>query len=146
MEKNENQRLRFQARSAVAVMAVTLSVLATAGLAYAGNPKDKKPNDNKEEATQVYNHTYDEVFQAAQERIERNGWFIDKADKDKGIIITAAIDKKCPIDIHIESVSPKPETRVTVRWRCQGWALRHYSHDLGDGYLSGLQKVLATYR
>ncbi|MGA2327731.1 MAG: hypothetical protein ABSH05_15715 [Bryobacteraceae bacterium] len=143
MEKNENRRFRFQSCSAATAVAVTLSVLATAGLAYAGKPKDKK-----QEATRVYRHTYDDVFQALQEAIERQGDFIDHVDKDKGTITANCGKMMCTptYEVQVVSVSVAPETRVTIRVTTKGHLCGNIWEGVANGLLGRLQIVLATYR
>jgi hypothetical protein len=94
-----------------------LVVLPAASLAPAAPAKD-----TDEQTTQIYQHTYDEVFQAAQDSIERLGCAVKNADKDKGIITGDGVcatgpgghTHKVAFDMLIETVSPKPETRVTI--------------------------------
>ena len=75
---------------------------------------------------QVYFHTFDECMDAAPTAIERLGWKITNVDKDKGTIAGAVPlgyplpgfvpsgASEQPFEIHIETVSSKPETRVTL--------------------------------
>jgi hypothetical protein len=102
--------------------------------------------DQNYESTHVYQHTYDEVFQASQEAIERLGYFVTGKDKDKGTISGNDADGRISFDIHIEALNTKPETRVTMnvkfKWcfSCAG-----SSKDAERRLSIQLQKVLATY-
>jgi hypothetical protein len=110
-----------------------------------------KDNPERLGFSRVYSHNYDEVFEAAQETIERQGLFVKDKDKDKGIINVEGEypdpywgNVKMTFQIYVESVSSKPETRVTDRdveckrgRACWGF-FRSFPIEL--------QKVLATYR
>jgi hypothetical protein len=145
----------------------TLVVLATASLA-SGVPKDDKDEDGNyypAELTQVYQHTYDEVFQACQDTIERRGLFVTATDKDKGTISGSGKGSEAVyrggskntlfFSMHIELLNSKPETQVTIRAH---WA-RKWPHLVVGGSMSSernhaweeemavaVQKVLSTYR
>jgi uncharacterized protein YndB with AHSA1/START domain len=126
---------------AVGILAVVLGVLATVSFASSAFGKDKP-----EEFTRIYNHTYDEVFQAAQEAIERKGWFVTNADKDKGTVSGHMVNAKHAFEMHIETVSPKPETRVTISVNAKGLGMGPFRRTSAEGFLSELQKVLVTYK
>lgn len=132
-------------------LVIALVVWAAAFLVPAAQAKDN-PEDN----TRVYRHSYDEVFQATQEAIERIGCFVKDTEKDKGIITG---NGKCArggpgylfnveFQIKIETVSTKPETRVTLTMKTKGTFLgaqgpaRNFRNDL----FMELQKVLVTYK
>jgi hypothetical protein len=132
---------------AVAILVVVLGVLATVSFASTAFGKGKP-----EEFTRIYNHTYSEVFQATQEAIERMGMFVAAKDEDKGTIsgngqyqgMTGAGQPRkisMTFEIHIESVSAKPETRVTIL-KIHGGFFKAFASDL----FSELQKVLVTYK
>jgi uncharacterized protein YndB with AHSA1/START domain len=118
-----------------------LGVLATASLAPAVPGKD-----NPEDFTRIYRHTYDEVFQAVQEEIERKGWFITDADKDKGTITGTFTDRKYTFEIRIETVSPKPETRVAMNFNWKEHRTGPKYKAVALTFFSELQKLLATYK
>ena len=105
-----------------------------------------------EDFTQVYTHTYDEVFQAAQEAIERMGMFVTEKDKDKGMIsgnghLADPPYDKVVFELHIEPVSPKPEVRVTVDAKARAPIGRWFTpKDFSYKLLAQTQKVLATYK
>jgi hypothetical protein len=121
----------------VAVMALTSAFLFPAAQA----------KDKPEDSTRVYQHTYDEVFQAAQKAAERLGWSVTTADKDKGAITGNGVNDntKNLFEAHIESVSAKPETRVTVVLKLTGLSGRGGRQYFTNQFLSELAKVLATY-
>jgi hypothetical protein len=73
---------------------------------------------------------------AAQKALFRQGRAIKKADKDKGIITVSGYD------VHIETVSPKPETRVTLDIHVKDTLTRL---KLAGRFFVELQKVLSTY-
>jgi len=112
---------------------------------FAGPSASAAPNKDKE-FTQVYQHTYDEVFQAIQETAERKGYFITDKDKDKGTITATSGNRKVDFYMHVETLNTKPETRVTVMPKLKGTKLfgAGLAQDSED-FLSELQKVLATY-
>jgi hypothetical protein len=116
-----------------------LVVLTVASLA-PGAPK----KNEEHEITQVCQHTYDEVFQASQDAIERAGFFVTAKDKDKGTISGNGAAGKFTFEMYIEPLNTKPETRVTMHGRGKHWDWRYTSSQL-DAILSELQKVLATY-
>jgi hypothetical protein len=93
-----------------------------------GSGAPNKDNIQNEEPTQIYQHTYDEVLQAAQDAIGRRGMFVTATDKDKGTISgngshvpkggTAV--QEWTFDIHIEALNTKPETRVKIDCEWKG--------------------------
>lgn len=142
MQNSKNPGLRFRCHSITPALAVLLGALAASGWVFA---KDT----GVFHATRVYSHTYDDVFQAALEEVERSGCPLENADKDKGIITYADHGYfKCTYEIHVESVSPKPETRVSVDHRCKvSWIdKKSMVASFGESYLGAVQKILATYR
>jgi hypothetical protein len=146
MRENEHLRYRFLGRLSVMALAALLGVVVIAPLAPAAPKKD-------DTASQVYQHTYDEVFQAAQEAIERMGLFLGDKDKDKGTLngngpyqepgFTGTF--KMIFDIHIETLSTKPETRLTINTQVKGMVARHELQSFNQRFLSEVQKALATY-
>ncbi|HKI12553.1 MAG TPA: hypothetical protein VKA02_10590 [Candidatus Acidoferrum sp.] len=147
MRENEHAQYRSLGRLSVIALAALLGVLVTTSLANAVPQQDK---DQK--YTRVYPHTYDEVFQASQETIERMGLFVADKDKDKGTISGngrynpdgGPLSKNCTLDIHIEALNTKPETRVTIHAKVKG-VISGWDGPLKDRFLIELQKVLATY-
>jgi len=154
MRENEHGQFRSLGRLTAAALAALLGVLIFGGFAAAlpkpGGALSGVPNKDKDqEFTRVYQHTYDEVFQASLETIERMGLFLTDKDKDKGTISgNGAYDfggnrpRKGTFDIHIEALNTKPETRVTINAKFRGmkdWAFP-------ERFLSELQKVLSTYK
>jgi len=112
--------------------------------------------------SQIYNHTFDEVFQACQEVIERQGRFIAEKDDAQGTISikpavgqpVGRLDAHFVCQIRIETVSTVPETRVTIRVHTAAqkhfWynplEINKFGHQTANETLVYLQKVLATYR
>jgi hypothetical protein len=127
---------------AVAILVVVLGALATVSFSSSAFGKNKLDEECTD--TRIYQHTYDEVFQAAQDAIERKGWFVTNADKDKGTISGHMESPKVTLEIHVEPVSPKPETRVTFSIMCN--SKYRYRMQPVNSFLSLVQKVLATYR
>jgi hypothetical protein len=129
---------------------VTLVLLAVAFSvpAVAGKDKDDQP-------TRIYTHTFDEVFQATQETIERLGLTVMNTDKDKGNIggdgsyrMRNGDFAKVNLVAHVETISSKPEVRVTLALKIKapplegGMARNNFVPD----FFNELQKVLSTYR
>ena len=137
MSQDNRQRQSPLSRIPVATaIAVAIVVLAVACLML-----DAHAKDNPDDFTRVYAHTYDEVFQAAQTAVERLGWFVTSQDKDKGVVVVD-YGKKHYLEVHLETVSAKPETRLTiVVFTCRTCSRRIPA----DMLFSELQKVLATY-
>jgi hypothetical protein len=155
MLRNECGRSRCSVGATVGKLAlITLVVLSVASLAPGAPNKDK---DQQEEFTRIYQHTYDEVFQAALDAVERMGLTpTDKdKDKDKGTISGNGVYQqmtgvgprnfKTTLDIHIETVSAKPETRLTINAHMQGVIGRTWEKTFKQNFLIEVQKVLATY-
>ncbi len=143
MPENENVRYRTLGLSSLIALAALLGVLIFGG--YGAPPASATPNKDKE-FTQVYQHTYDEVFQAIQETVERKGYFVTDKDKDKGTFIATSSNRKVDFYLHVETLNTKPETRVTVIPKLRGSKLfgSGLAQDSED-FLKELQKVLATY-
>jgi hypothetical protein len=114
--------------------------------------------DKPEDFTRVYRHTYDDVFAATKDTIERMGMFVAEEDKDKGFIsgrgdyqtsnAYGPVNKPMTFEIRIESVSPKPETRVSIiNIHHKGWIASMGLHRyFAVNLLTELQKVLSTYK
>jgi hypothetical protein len=111
------------------------------------------------QSSQIYDHTFDEVFQACQETFERDGLFIVDKSKDKGTLTAKSAgqtdkDDRYAFDVRVETVSNKPETRVTViahlvsPWhKLVGKSFyERLAQNSSQGFVVKLQKVLATYR
>jgi hypothetical protein len=142
----------------VIAVALALGVLTVCGNA-ASSPKPggavpALPNKDKDQVfTQIYMHTYDEVFQASLEAIERMGLFVTAQDKDKGTISGKGshqqkgvqLPRDWTFDIHIETLSTKPETRVTINASSRGWVLASEKAAFKQDMASTLQQVLSTY-
>jgi len=149
--KKECGRSRCPVWATVGRLAVMLVVLMVAACATMG--PEPRIKDTDQGVTQIFRHTYDEVFQASEEAIERQGWFLDATDKEKGTIsgrgsaLVAGV--KGVFYIHIETLNTKPETRVTFISR-ENNAFRSNGIDTsvngGHRFFPELQKVLSTYR
>lgn len=156
MRRNVCGRSRCSVGTTVGKLAVMLVVLTLAASA-PGTPKDKDQDGNyyPQELTQVYQHAYDEVFQACQDAIERKGWFVTDKDKDKGTIsgkAPATYFSAFVFSMHIESLNTKPETRVTINGHSAqkgrflvGANTRNEVHQNEVGLITEVQKVLSTY-
>jgi hypothetical protein len=142
----------------VVAVALVLGVLIFGGYAAAvpkpgGAPPAAPSKDKDQVFTQIYLHTYDEVFQASLEAIERMGLFVTAQDKDKGTISGKGshqqkgvqLPRDWTFDIHIETLSTKPETRVTINASSRGWVLASEKAAFKQDMASELQKVLSTY-
>jgi hypothetical protein len=114
-----------------------------------------RPTGPRADYPEVYLHTFDECLDAASTAIERLGWKLTNVDKDKGTIagIGYLPIGPLPFEIHIETVSSKPETRVTLV------LLKTYNSTLfgrrdpegqakawGEWFSREFTKVLATLR
>jgi hypothetical protein len=156
MVQKKHEGFWWAKRAGVVAAALVLGVLIFGGYAAAlPKPGGALPAAPKKEeaASQVYQHTYDEVFQASQEAIERMGLFLGDKDKDKGTLngngpyqepgYTGTF--KMIFDIHIETLSTKPETRLTINTQVKGMVARHELQSFNQRFLSEVQKVLATY-
>lgn len=112
--------------------------------------------NKSEESTQIFTHPYDEVFQAVPDTIERMGMFVTDKNPQSGQIsgkgVYKAITPAGPrnfnvtFSIHVETVSAKPETRVTMDASMKGLASRGWSKVFMQDFYRELQKVLATYK
>jgi hypothetical protein len=138
-------------------VAVGLAVvlLTGAGLVW-GTPKGDETVTN----SHVYAFTYDEVFAGSLDAIARLGMFVETQDKAKGSITGNGTyvgrgggrRAKTTFKIAINSVSSKPETRVTVvaTAHLPGWNFKfenkQYETEFTEDLLAELQKVLATYK
>ena len=148
---NDCGRSRCPVGATVGKLAVILAVLTVATWA-PGAPKKDKNIDQTEQSTWVYQHTYDEVFQASLEAIERMGLFLTDKDKEKGTVSGKGSHTlsgffrplQWTFGIQIEALNTKPETQVKItigRPTHGGYAEAHFKRDLS----SEIQKVLATY-
>jgi len=136
-----NERGLFRTRTGLAVVKLALIMLVV--LTVAPMALGASRNDKDVEFRQVYRHTFDEVFQASQEAIERLGWFVTGIDKDKGIISCSFMNSKVTFDLQMETVSQKPETQVTIVFIKTG---RVTKDSIWHTVSTELQKVLSTYR
>lgn len=143
---NDNGRSSCQ----VGVTAGKLALIALVVLGFASLGQ-AAPNREPKEVTRVYSHTYEEVFQASLDAIERMGLFATDKDKDKGTISgngdyrprMMSVLIKFTFNIHIEIVSTKPETRLTINFEQHpktGEPTR-----FADDFVIEVQKVLSTY-
>ena len=153
MLRNECGRPRSSVDATAGMLALmALVVLTVASLASGAPNKDK---DQNEEPTRIYQHTYDEVFQASLDAIERMGMFVTEKDKDKGMIRGNGTYRVAPnnfdttFDMHIETVSANPQTRVTinahVKLHMGAYGYRHLDKKFDQDLFSEVQKVLSTY-
>jgi hypothetical protein len=149
MHPNKHESFWFTKRVAIATFALALGILVFGGCAV-GMPKPGAalPPAPSKEVSRVYQHTYDEVFQASQEAIERMGLFLTGKDKDKGTISGNGVykwaGKDCTFDIHIEALNTNPETRVTINAKVKGIVVGSEAK-LKAEFLAELQQVLSTY-
>lgn len=136
----------------VIAVALALGFLTVCGNA-ASSPKagGAPPAAPNKESTQVYEHTYDEVFQASLDAIERMGVFVAAKDKDKGTIsgkgkyLFPGGGAPITFEIHIVAVSTKPETRLMTNCKATGLAARVTEQTFVDKFPIEVQKVLSTY-
>jgi hypothetical protein len=151
MFQNKHEFFWYAGRAVVTAFVLMVGALIFGG--YGGSLANAVPQQDKDQKyTRVYPHTYDEVFQASQETIERMGLFVADKDKDKGTINGngrynpdgGPISKNCTLDIHIEALNTKPETRVTIHAKVKG-VISGWEGPLKDHFLIELQKVLSTY-
>src|SRR5208337_173225 len=131
MSHDKHESFWYAKRALITALALVLGALVLGGFAAplaSGAPN----NDKHKTATKIYQHTYDEVFQASLEAIERMGLFVTDKDKDKGTISgngnytlsSGTASQPWIFDIHIEALNTKPETRVTIdcEWKGHiGW-------------------------
>jgi hypothetical protein len=149
MLQNKIEFFRYSKRTAIAAFVLLLGVLILYGNAASlPKPGGALPAGSSKEVSRVYQHTYDEVFQASQEAIERMGLFLVDKDKDKGTISGNGVykwaGKDCTFDIHIEALNTKPETRVTINAKVKGIVVGSEAKLKAD-FLAMLQQVLSTY-
>jgi hypothetical protein len=152
MIQTKHELLWYAKRTGVTAFVLMLGALIIGG--FAGPSASGSPsNDKDKEFTRVYQHTYDEVFQASLEAIERLGMFVTAKDKDKGTIAgngKTSASITVYFDIHIEAVNTTPETRVTINATakgggvCPGCKSANMNY-FKDHFSTELQKVLATY-
>ncbi|MGO9863141.1 MAG: hypothetical protein ACLPLR_05990 [Terriglobales bacterium] len=140
---------RSRCRAGVAVGKLALIVLAVLTATSSAPASEQEMN---QEGSQIYQHTYDEVFQASKKAVERKGWFVTASDKDKGTITGTMGNTKNSFNIHVEALNTKPETRVTlqIKWYYKKqWLVSKQMEQDGrnwvNSFLSELQKVLSTY-
>lgn len=120
MVQKKHEGFWWANRAGVVAVALALGILIFGG--YGAPSASAVPSkDKNQEMTWVYSHTYDEVFQACQEVIERMGLFVAAKDKDKGTIsgngkyqMTGEGFTPITFDVRIEALNTKPETRVTI--------------------------------
>src|SRR5208337_462606 len=157
MVQSGRDSFRSAKRAAVTTIAVVLGVLIFGGYAVSspkpGGARPAPPNKHQD-STKVYEHTYDEVFQACGEAIERMGLFVTAKDKDKGTIsgggkytVQGATTGTGQItfDLHIEAISTKPETRLTAHAQAKGILSKGYDWAFVDNFRVEVHKVLSTY-
>lgn len=147
--KKMRELFSYATRTGVIVVVLVLGALIFGGYAAsAPKPGGALPAAAKKDHvyTQVLQHTYDEVFQAVQETIEREGLFVTNTDKDKGTLGAKSSSGKWTFDIHVETLNAKPETQVTVVVRYPGLLLGSDYDREAQKLLAELQKVLSTYR
>jgi hypothetical protein len=146
MLQRKHESSWYAKRVGIAVFVLILGALVFGG--HGASVASGAPSKgNPEDFTRVYRYTYDEVFAATQDAIERLGWSVTNADKDKGTITGRGIYNKNSntFEIHVETVSPKPETRMTVVQIKDG--IFFSNGKLAAGQLfSEVQKVLVTYK
>jgi hypothetical protein len=154
-----HELLWYAKRAGVMALVLVLGVLILCGHAVSlpkpGGALPAVPNNDKDqEFTRVYQHTYDEVFRATQETIERMGLYVTAKDKDKGTISgngnfktnDGQAARPCTFDIHIEVLNTKPETRVTVSAKAKSTFFRgNWEAAFKNVFSDQLQKVLSTY-
>jgi hypothetical protein len=153
MLQNKHEYSKYAKRAVVTALVLVLGVLLLCG--FGDSRASGAPGKEKDEQlTRVYTHTYDEVFQASQETIERLGLTVVNTDKDKGTIsgdgqyrMRIGDFAKVNVQEHIETISAKPEVRVTLVLKIKapplegGMARNNFVPD----FFNELQKVLATY-
>jgi hypothetical protein len=150
----ESKRRQFRSSIKLSGRLVAAIMVLTAAFLFPLAHAKEKPKDNPEDFTRVYAFTYDEVFQAANDALFRAGQHIKVSDKDKGLLSAftyfPGLGAHCTIDVRIESISAKPETRVTYKvFECDKLPRQHKwgpASNYASGFFSSLQKVLATYK
>jgi len=159
MLQNKHECFWYAKRVTLTAFVLALGVLIFCGYAAClpkpGGAVPAVPNKDKDkEFTQVYQHTFDEVFQASLETIERMGLFVTAKDKDKGTISGGG--KYVPqgatgvgqitFDLHVEAINTKPETRLTAHAQAKGsFISNHFDGVFVKMFPIELQKVLSTY-
>ena len=148
MLQNEHGRSHWVGRVAVIAFALVLGALVFCGFAGAlpkpGGAPPAAPGKDPV-CIQVYQHTFDEVFQAVLETSERKGYALLDKDRDKGTISVSA-DKHIDFYIHVEALNTKPETRVTIDPRFKGFKISSGAQrEFAENFLKELLKVLSTY-
>ncbi len=145
----------YAKRAGVTAFALMLGVLIFGGNATSlpryGTPLPPAAKDDT--SSQVYQHTYDEVFQASQEASERLGYSVTAKDKDKGTISgNGAFDPQngmaptqCTFDILIETLNAKPETRLTINVKAKSMFGGRVEKAFKLRFLGEVHKVLSTY-
>jgi hypothetical protein len=111
--------------------------------------------ENTAQCSQVYTHTFDEVFQASQETIERDGNFVADLDKTKGTMKSKTASGSVVEEIVLTSGAKNGETSVNVTHHYLVYSTFMVHHtELQEkqgaaacsAFLGRVQKVLATYR
>jgi len=153
MRQKECGQSRCTAGVTVGKLALVMLVVLTAACLFPAAQAKDKP----EGSTRVYPYTYAEIFQASLDAMGRIGMYVSASDKEKGTIsgkggdctpLGSYMRNTCDLEIHIEAVSTKPETRVTLEAKKHkfGNLVVHVERDFKEKYFVELQKVLATYR
>jgi|SRR5208283_331321 len=139
-------------RAGVIAFFLALGVLIFGG--YGSSSASGAPGKEKDEQlTRIYTHTYDEVFQASQEALERLSLTVTDKDKDKGTVdgngdyrMSNGSFAKVNVLAHIETISAKPEVRVTLVLKIKAPPLEgRIARNFVPDFFNELQKVLATY-
>ena len=151
---HDKHELFWYAKRAGGIFVTLMLSLLILGAYGASLAKGAASEDKDDQLTRIYTHTYDEVFQASQETIERLGLTVSNTDKDKGTIsgdgeyrMRNGDFAKVNVQEHIETISTKPETRVTIVLKIKapplegGIARNNFVPD----FFNELQKVLSTY-
>lgn len=148
MLQNGYRQSRWAARIAVTAFTLVLGTLVFCGFAAASpKPGGAAPAAPGKDPVcmQVYQHTFDEVFQAVLETSERKGYPLLDKDKEKGTISVSA-DKHIDFYIHVEALNTKPETRVTIDPKYKGFKVSSGAQrEFSENFLKELLKVLSTY-
>ena len=150
IQKNERTKPRTATNPAARGLVVVSMILGAAALFPAPQAQAKDVG-----ATQTFQHTYDEVFQASLDAIERMGLFLTAQDKGMGtisgngtyqLVLLNGHPATCQMtfDIQIKTLSAKPEVQVAINTEakhCWGGYLKRFN----EKYLSEIPKVLSTY-
>lgn len=156
MLRSNRERSRHPLSATLGKLVLLVAVLTFASLASGASKKDNDTDGNyfPGETTRVYQHTYDEVFQASQEAIERLSGFVTDKDKNTGTISgyrDDAVGDKFIFSMHIESLNTEPETRTTIYGHFTKKHVGNVGHGSGSGkgmadvFANMVQKVLSTY-